>query len=79
MVALAVSLRWKRGFVVELRLNRVVDGDRESGSHEGFIRPSGAKVGGWNKRGRWGLLCVRALIHPVVRTNTSNATAVTRI
>jgi hypothetical protein len=29
-------------------------GGRESGSHEGFIRPSGAKVGGWNKRGRWG-------------------------
>jgi len=27
MVALAVSLRWKRGFAVELRLNRVVDGD----------------------------------------------------
>jgi hypothetical protein len=40
----------------------------ESGSHEGFIRPSGAKVGGWNKRGRWGL-SLREGVDPLGRSN----------
>jgi hypothetical protein len=62
---------------VEVRLKDVVDGGRESGSPEAFIRPSGAKVGGWNKRGRWGRF-LREGVDPLVATNTSNAPAVTR-
>ena len=62
----------RKTFVVELRLKGIiVDGGRESGSHEGFIRPSGAMVGGWIKRVRWGRirsLRARAVIHSLLPT-----------